>query len=142
NLEKEFPPETSLGFVYRYDAVLPEGLLPRFIVETYVHREPKRAWRSGVVLERANCRALVRGDVQGRSVTIRVAGVGQGRRELLGIVREYFERIHRSFEKLPVTELVPVPEHPEVVIPYQELLAYEAAGDDEYKIVVNGRLIK
>lgn len=141
-LESDFAPEKCLGFDYRYDAVLPEGLLPRFIVETYVHREPKHAWRSGVVLERANCRALVRGDVQGRSVTIRVAGLGQGRRELLGIVREYFERIHKSFEKLPVTELVPVPEHPEVVIPYQELLAYEAAGDDEYKIVVDGRLIK
>jgi internalin A len=141
-LESDFAPEKCLGFDYRYEAVLPEGLLPRFIVETYVHREPRHAWRSGVVLERANCRALVRGDVQGRSVTIRVAGVGQGRRELLGIVREYFERIHKSFEKLPVTELVPVPAHPEVVIPYQELLAYEAAGDDEYKIVVDGRLIK
>jgi internalin A len=141
-LDADFEPEKCLGFDYRYEAVLPEGLLPRFIVETYVHREPKHAWRSGVVLERANCRALVRGDVQGRSVTIRVTGVGQGRRELLGIVREYFERIHKSFEKLPVTELVPVPEHPEVVIPYQELLAYEAEGDDEYKIVVDGRLIK
>lgn len=141
-LGTDFAPEECLGFDYRYEAVLPEGLLPRFIVETYVHREPKLAWRSGVVLERANCRALVRGDVQGRSVTIRVAGVGQGRRELLGIIREYFERIHKSFEKLPVTELVPIPAHPEVVAPYQELLAYEAANDDEYKIVVDGRLIK
>jgi internalin A len=88
---------------------LPEGLLPRFIVETYVHREPKYVWRTGVVLERANCRALVRGDGHARHVTIRVSGVPQGQRELLGIVREHFERIHRSFEKLPVTELVPVP---------------------------------
>jgi hypothetical protein len=79
--------------------------LPRFIVETYVHREPKHAWRTGVVLERANCRALVRGDVLGRTVTIRVTGAGNGQRELLGIIREHFERIHRSFEKLPVTEL-------------------------------------
>ncbi|MBC8029843.1 MAG: TIR domain-containing protein [Pyrinomonadaceae bacterium] len=142
NLETEFPPEKCLGFVYRYDAVLPEGLLPRFIVETYVHREPKRAWRSGVVLERANCRALVRGDVQGRMVTIRVAGVGQGHRELLGIIREHFERIHKSFEKLPVTELVPIPEHPEVLVPYNDLLDYEAAGDDEYKVVINRQPVK
>jgi len=142
NLETQFPPEQCLGFVYRYDAILPEGLLPRFIVETYVHREPKEAWRSGVVLERANCRALVRGDVQGRMVTIRVAGVGQGHRELLGIIREHFERIHKSFEKLPVTELVPVPGHPEVLIPYNDLLAYESAGDDEYKVIIEGQLIK
>lgn len=139
NLEAEFPRERCLGFTYRYDAVLPEGLLPRFIVETYVHREPRYAWRTGVVLERANCRALVRGDIQGRTVTIRVAGSGQGHRELLGIIREHFERIHRSFEKLPVTELVPIPEHPDVVVPYADLLDYEAAGDDEYKVVINRR---
>jgi len=136
NLDAEFPADTCLGFAYRYDSVLPEGLLPRFIVETYVHREPKYVWRTGVVLERANCRALIRGDVQGRQVTIRVSGVPQGQRELLGIVREHFERIHRSFEKLPVTELVPIPGNPDVIVPYQELLDYEAAGDDEYKVVI------
>jgi internalin A len=142
NLEAEFPREQCLGFAYRYEAVLPEGLMPRFIVETYVHREPRLAWRTGVVLERANSRALVRGDVQGRTVTIRVAGTGQGRRELLGIIREHFERIHRSFEKLPVTELVPIPQHPDVVVPYNDLLDYEAAGDDEYKVVIDRRPVK
>ena len=115
-LEKEFPPDQSLGFIYRYESVLPEGLLPRFIVETYVHREPRYAWRTGAVLERANCRALVRGDVLGRTITIRVMGTGNGQRELLGIIREHFERIHRGFVKLPVTELVPVPAHPEVTV--------------------------
>ena len=142
NLEAEFPREQCLGFTYRYDAVLPEGLLPRFIVETYVHREPRYAWRTGVVLERAHCRALVRGDVQGRTVTIRVAGTGQGRRELLGIIREHFERIHRTFEKLPVTELVPIPKHPDVLVPYADLLDYEADGDDEYKVVIDRRPVK
>jgi internalin A len=142
NLEAEFPAEECLGFVYRYESVLPEGLLPRFIVETYVHREPKYAWRTGVVLERANCRALVRGDIQGRTVTVTVSGVGLGRRELLGIIREHFERIHRSFEKLPVTELVPIPKHPKVRVPYQELLAYEKVGDDEFKVVVDGVPVK
>lgn len=136
-LDAEFPPEQCLGFTYRYESVLPEGLLPRFIVETYVHREPKHAWRTGVVLERANCRAFVRGDVLGRTVTIRVTGTGNGQRELLGIIREHFERIHKSFEKLPVTELVPVPGHPDVAVPYVELLAYEAVGDDEYKVVID-----
>ena len=142
NLEAEFPREQCLGFAYRYEAVLPEGLLPRFIVETYVLREPRLAWRTGVVLERANCRALVRGDIQGRTVTIRVAGTGQGRRELLGIIREHFERIHRSFEKLPVTELVPIPKHPDAMVPYKDLLAFEAEEDDEFKVVVDGRLAK
>ncbi|HYV10571.1 MAG TPA: COR domain-containing protein [Pyrinomonadaceae bacterium] len=136
-LDKEFPPDDCLGFEYRYDTVLPEGLLPRFIVETYFLREPKLVWRTGAVLERANCRALVRGDVQGRQVVIRVTGVGKGQRELLGIIREHFERIHRSFEKLPVTELVPIPKYPHITVPYEDLIAYESAGDDEYKVVID-----
>ena len=141
-LDTEFPPDKCLGFDYRYDTVLPEGLLPRFIVETYVLREPKLVWRTGAVLERANCRALVRGDIQGRQVVIRVAGVGKGQRELLGIIREHFERIHRGFEKLPVTELVPIPKYPQIAVPYEELLAYERAGDDEYKVVIDRTPVK
>ncbi len=136
-LDTEFPPDKCLGFEYRYDTVLPEGLLPRFIVETYFLRKPKLVWRTGAVLERANCRALVRGDIQGRRVVIRVTGVGKGQRELLGIIREHFERIHRSFEKLPVTELVPIPKYPQITVPYEELLSYEWAGDDDYKVVID-----
>ncbi|QSQ23236.1 TIR domain-containing protein [Pyxidicoccus parkwayensis] len=125
NLDAQFQPDKCLGFIYRYDSVLPEGLLPRFIVETYVHREPKHAWRTGVVLERANCRALVRGDVQGRAITVRVDGIGNGRREMLGIIREHFERIHKSYEKLPVTEYVPIPGFPDAVVKHELLLKYE-----------------
>lgn len=135
-LDTEFPPAECLGFVYRYDTVLPEGLLSRFIVETYVHRAPRHAWRTGVVLEREGCRALIRGDVLGRRIAILVTGSTSGRRVLLGIVREHFERIHRTFEKLPVTELVPIPGVPGVEADYAELRAYEDAGDDEYKVVI------
>jgi internalin A len=140
-LDAEFPPEKCLGFVYGYGSVLPEGLLPRFIVETYVHREPKHAWRTGVVLERANCRALVRGDVQGRTITIRVAGVGNGRRELLGIIREHFERIHRSYEKLPVTEFVPIPGHPKAQVRHELLLKYEHSGREMIPVELEDGLI-
>ena len=139
-LDAEFPPDKCLGFIYSYGSVLPEGLLPRFIVETYVHREPKHAWRTGVVLERANCRALVRGDVQGRAITIRVAGVGNGRRELLGIIREHFERIHRSYEKLAVTELVPIPGHAAARVRHELLIKYERSGRREIAVEVGDEL--
>src|ERR1044072_8465768 len=137
DLDKEFPPDKCLGFEYHYDTVLPEGLLPRFIVETYFLRDPKLVWRTGAALDRANCRALVRGDIQGRQVVIRVTGVGKGQRELLGVIREHFERLHRTYEKLPVTELVPIPKYPQITVPYEELLSYEWAGDDDYKVVID-----
>ncbi|HEV7404260.1 MAG TPA: COR domain-containing protein [Chthoniobacteraceae bacterium] len=141
-LDTEFPPAECLGFVYRYETVLPEGLLSRFIVETYVHRAPRHAWRTGVVLEREGCRALIRGDVLGRRIAILVTGSTGGRRVLLGIVREHFERIHGTFEKLPVTELVPIPGAPGVEAEYADLRDYEDAGDDEYKVVINRRPVK
>lgn len=141
-LAAEFPPEECLGFVYRYDAVLPEGLLPRFIVETYVHREPTHTWRTGVVLQREGCRALVRGDVQGRRISIRVTGHAAGRRVLLGIVREHFERIHRSFEKLPVTELVPVPNFPAAEIPYAKLLGFQTAGAGVFPEIIGDEYVE
>jgi len=137
----EFAPDKCLGFIYRYDAVLPEGLVPRFIVETYVHREPKHVWRTGVVLEHAKCRALVRGDVLGRTVTIRIAGTGDERRELLGIIREHFERIHRSYEKLPVTELVPIPGHPEAHVKHDLLLKYEQTNKETIPVEVGDELM-
>lgn len=139
-VDKNFIAQECLNFVYRYDAVLPEGLLPRFIVETYVLREPKYAWRSGVILERANCRALVRGDIQGRTVTIRVAGIEPARRELLGIIREHFERIHKSYEKLPVTEMVPIPGFPDAHVKHDLLLKYEKANRDEIAVEVGEEL--
>ncbi|MCX5646947.1 MAG: TIR domain-containing protein [Phycisphaerae bacterium] len=139
-LDADFPADQCLGFTYRYDAVLPEGLFPRFIVETYVHREPKLVWRTGVVLQRANCRALVRGDIQGRKVAIRVTGPGGGRRELLGIIREHFERIHRGYEKLPVTELVPIPGSPEADVEHELLLTYERSRRDTITVKVGDEL--
>jgi internalin A len=126
-LDDEFPAETSLCFTYRYDRVLPEGLLPRFIVETHVQREAAHAWRTGVVLQLSGCRALVRGDVQARKITVRVTGPDSaGRRRLLAITREHFDHIHRGYTALPVTELVPVPGHPDVELDYRELVKFEA----------------
>jgi len=140
SLDAAFPADQCLGFVYRYDAVLPEGLFPRFIVETYVHHEPKFVWRTGVVLQRANCRALVRGDIQGRTITIRVTGPGGSRRELLGIIREHFERIHRSYEKLPVTPVVPIPGHPEADVEHERLLIFERSRRDTIPVTIGNEV--
>jgi internalin A len=56
-LDKQQPPEAEdfdraacLNFYYQYP-VLPEGLLPRFIVRTHVLSTQQRRWRTGVILE-------------------------------------------------------------------------------------------
>src|SRR5581483_9164960 len=99
--------QPALGFRYQYE-VLPEGLLPRFIVQTHSHSEanPSLRWRTGVVLEREDCRAVVRADARERRVDIHIIGPERQRRDLLAVIREKFEEQHRDLKGLTVQERV------------------------------------
>jgi len=126
--------EPGLGFRYQYE-VLPEGLLPRFIVQTQAHSEanPQWRWRTGVVLDRDECRAVVRADVRERRVDIHIAGNEPRRRGLLAIIREKFDEQHRDLKGLSVDERVPLPGEKDasgkdVTVSYRHLLELEADG--------------
>jgi len=131
----EFQPEACLNFQYHY-SVLPEGLLPRFIVRTHVLSEGLPRWRTGVILEFEGCRALVKADVQDKKVFISVSGPATARRRLLAIIRSDFDRIHRDIRNLQPQEMVPLPDHPEVAIPYQKLLVREQKGTRSFTEIV------
>ena len=111
----EFDARACLSFQYHY-TVLPEGLLPRFIVRTNQMSEELPRWRTGVILEFEGNRALVRADVQDKKVFIEVAGPASSRRRLLAVIRSHFEQIHGDIRKLDPEAMVPAPEHPEVVV--------------------------
>jgi internalin A len=123
----EFEALDVLRFEYRYN-VIPEGLLPRFIVRARALNRDLARWRTGVVLEWEGNRALVRADLQDRRVSIVVIGPAAGRRRLLSVVRADLEHIHRTITQLQVTELVPVVDHPGLVVPYQKLQTLEQNG--------------
>jgi internalin A len=132
-LDKQQPPEAEtfepaecLNFQYHYTS-LPEGLLPRFIVRTHTLSTDQPRWRTGVILEFDGDRALVKADVQDKRVLISVTGSPLGRRTLLNIIRFNFEYIHNSFTFIP-QEIVPVPDHPDILISYQELRVMEQNG--------------
>ncbi|MEO1622900.1 MAG: TIR domain-containing protein, partial [Cyanobacteria bacterium J06632_3] len=128
-----------LNFRYKYP-ILPEGLIPRFIVRTHVLSEQALRWRTGVILAFEGNRALIKVDVQERHVTISVDGLTAGRRRLLAIIRSDFERIHSSFKFIP-EELVPVPKHPTVTVKYKDLLLREGKGRTTFEEVVDGELV-
>ena len=132
----DFNPAECLNFRYEYP-ILPEGLLPRFIVRTHLLSAPNLRWRTGVILAFEGNRALVRGDRQQRSVTINIQGPTNSRRRLLAIIRSDFDRIHSSFKFIP-TEQVPVPGYPSVTVSYQELLAREKDGSKPFKVFSEG----
>jgi internalin A len=137
----EFEPAACLNFQYHYP-VLPEGMLPRFIVRTHALSEGQPRWRTGVVLEFEGNRALVRGDGPGGKVFISVNGPPRGCRRLLAVVRSDFERIHRDIPKLEPQAMVPVPGHPEVVVPYRELQILEENGHRILPRVAGSRVLE
>ncbi|MGF1519117.1 MAG: COR domain-containing protein [Nodosilinea sp.] len=135
----EFDPADCLNFRYEYP-ILPEGLLPRFIVRTHVLSEHQLRWRTGVILHFEGNRALVKADPQDRCVSISVDGPGASRRRLLAVIRSDFERIHRSFKFTP-KELVPVPGHPSVVVDYKELLVREEHRQTSFDVFTGDGLL-
>ena len=123
----QFSPDDCLGFEYHYP-ILPEGLLPRFIVRTHSMSEGQPRSRTGVILEFEGCRALVKADVQDKRVQVLISGPAGNRRRLLAVIRSDFERIHASIRELKPQEMVPVPGHPQLVVPYKKLTVLEQQG--------------
>jgi internalin A len=96
----EFKPEMCLNLRYDFE-VLPEGLLPRFIVRTHGLIEDEYLWRTGVILRFEEARALVKADMADKKVFIRVTGRAEARRRLLAIIRSDFERC--AYGSVPLT---------------------------------------
>lgn len=130
--------ENTLAFEYHYP-VLPGSIIFRFIVRMnhYIHQ--KTYWRSGVVLENEGNTALVKADREDKIIKIRVKGKTNNRRNLLTAIRSQFDYIHKTIPGIVPEEKVPLMEHPEIILDYQELLGLETMGE---KDVVIGKLKK
>lgn len=137
----EFDPKACLNFEYRY-SVLPEGLLPRFIVRTHSLSAELPHWRTGVVLQFEENRALVKADVQDKKVFINVAGNPSSRRRLLAVIRSDFTRIHSEIRNLRPLSLVPLPEYVDVAVPYEELCVMEQHGKTTLSKVIAGDIVE
>src|SRR5205085_3301625 len=61
------------------------------------------------------------------------------RRDYFAVIRKAIAEINASFEKLGITELVPLPDVPEILVDYRELLGHELAGRSEIFIGRLGR---
>jgi internalin A len=138
---KEFTAANALRFEYHYN-ILPEGLLPRFIVRSRALIQGPSPWRTGAILAFEGNRAMVKADIQDRKVSIAVIDNPAGRRRLLAVIRSDFEHIHRSIARLQAEEMVPVPEHPGVVVPYTKLLTLEKASITKFPDVIGDDVVE
>ena len=148
-LGKEEPEEAQvftandcLNFEYMYE-VLPEGVLPRFIVRSHILSRGQSRWRTGAILVYEDCRALVKAEIGERRVIIRVKGGGaESRRRLLAIIRYDFDRINGEFkDRLEVQSRVPMQDHPETAIDYNKLVKFERAGIKNFPEVIGDDVI-
>lgn len=147
-LDKQEPAETAdfkieecLNFQYHYP-VLPEGLLPRFIVRTHALSEGLPRWRTGAIMKFEGCHALVKADVQDKKIFVSIKGPAASRRRLLTVIRSDFERINRDIKNLQPQEMVPIPDYPNVPVSYQKLLGMEAQGIDRFHEFVGDKVIE
>lgn len=98
-------PEKFISVRYKYN-FMPRGLLSRFIVR--INRYVKNlsfAWKTGVVIERSNSKAIIVENWGDREINIKATGVLA--RELITIITDDFDRMHNSFGKLMVEKLIP-----------------------------------
>ena len=103
-LAAELKPGNCLNFQYHYP-VLPQGLIPRFIVRTHGLSEGQPRWRSGVILQFEGNRALVKADLQEKKVFISVSGATIGRRRLLAVIRADLDRIHSDIPNFSTSRM-------------------------------------
>ncbi|MEH2165442.1 MAG: COR domain-containing protein, partial [Nostoc sp.] len=138
-LPKDQPDETelhgeTLEFQYHYK-VLPESIISRFIVISHEKIHNQIYWRSGVMLQYQENNeiyniARIKADPEDKKIFITISGRKETRRLFLGILRDVFQKIHKSLPNLEITEWVPVPKHPKHdPLKYSELLGLEAMGE-------------
>nr|WP_322734435.1 leucine-rich repeat domain-containing protein [Nostoc sp. DedVER02]MDZ7987788.1 leucine-rich repeat domain-containing protein [Nostoc sp. DedVER02] len=143
-LPKDQPNKTklqgkTLEFQYHYK-VLPESIISRFIVKTHEKIHNQIYWRSGVMLQYQENNeiyniARIKADPEDKKIFITISGRQETRRLFLGILRDVFQKIHKSLPNLEITEWVPVPNYPKhPPLDYQELLGLEAMGESTITI--------
>jgi internalin A len=137
-----FAPGDCLNFEYHY-GVLPEGLIPRFIVRSHTLSRGHARWRSGAILAYEDCKALVKAEPAERRVLVRVKeGDAGARRRLLALVRYEFDRINAEFkDRLEAEPKVPLADFPEFAVDYKKLVAFEKKGVASFPEFIGDRVV-
>jgi internalin A len=128
--------DDALRFRFDYE-FLPRGLIPRFLVEAHPRLTTTR-WRMGGVFEAADCKVLVKGDDQRKRIDLWVDGPEQMRRAALHVILEDLERVHQLNPESKPTPKVPLPENPELDVPYQYLRDLERLKGPAHEFMAPG----
>ena len=138
-LPKELPDEPKLNmesllhFVMTYD-YLPTTILPRLMLRFKNDIDEGQQWKYGMLLHNKEfgCQAKIKEDEPNKRIDITVQGNFLSKQKYFSAIRFNIYDINKEFENLVIQEYIPLPDHPELLVEYNELLGYERAGRDEY----------
>lgn len=118
------PKEPNSRFYFEYD-FMPTVVMPRFIVQRHKDIDAKMCWRTGAVLKDKSfgAVAVVRQDKNRRRIYVEVTG--SQARDYFATIRKTITDINKSFEKLPFTEWVPLPDEQAHAVKYLDLIGHE-----------------
>lgn len=92
-----------LRYTYEF---MPKGIITQFIVVMHTMiAEQSYVWRSGVILEREGTKAEIVEHYGKREIKIRIAGMYKN--ELMTIVSYEFDKIHKTYQGLRYSKLIP-----------------------------------
>jgi hypothetical protein len=122
----------ALGFVLHYHSFLPPSVMPRFMVRVYRDIKPDLCWRTGAVLrdQDSGSEAVVKADTEARRIYLWVNG--PRRKEYLSFLWFSLREINSSFEKLAVSERIPMPDAPHQTADYETLQNCLKEGVERY----------
>lgn len=123
--------ESVLRFRFNYDTYPPDAFMAQFIAAKYESIDDEKRWRSGVVIQNGQCRAVVRRSFKYEHIEIEVAGPERQRRGYLHSIRETFYDLQRPFGTLNPKEELPWKNE---WLNFKDLLSAEADGDEKYRI--------
>ena len=120
---------------------MPKGIITRMIVRLHewIERESDEGlvWERGVVLRKHGVRAQVTEEITKQEglkvINIVLDGPPSAQKDLLADLRAELRAIHdKSFRGINVKEMVPIPESPEIAVPYEHLLLLESKGKEAF----------
>lgn len=138
----EYPLHFATEFYF-----LPPALLPRFIVQTNFNMINAIKWRTGVVLSAEgvyDAEAIVRVEKEKGRLHIHVKG--KQKRDLLAYIRSVLNGLYESYSGLKqvgrITELLFLPDRPDIEVPYIEIEGLEKMGEKYYSSGKAGKKYK
>jgi hypothetical protein len=123
----------ALKFLVSYN-FLPPSVMPRLIVRLHRDIKDQLRWRSGVALENRGFDALAVVKSDDREQTITITVTGAQRREYLAVILNTLREINAGFDKIDVSERVPLPDNPGIGVSYKHLIWLEQQNIQSYAV--------